>query len=141
MRKDIRWQQRFQNFEKAFLKLKESLESEDLNELERNGVVQRFEFTIELGWKTLKDFIQEEGLSFKLTPKGTLRQAQQSGFIDYAQILIDALELRNELAHDYDGDKFEKGEVAIRNEIFPALEKLRNFFVDQMKKDQLGLFK
>lgn len=140
MREDIRWQQRFQNFEKAFHRLKESLESENLNELERNGVVQRFEFTLELGWKTLKDFMQEEGLSFKLTLKGTLRQAQQSSFIDYAQILIDALELRNELAHDYDGDKFEKGEEAIRKEIFPALEKLRDFFIDQKSKDQMDLF-
>lgn len=85
MSKDIRWQQRFQNFHKAFLKPEESLAEVELNELERNGVVQRFEFTLELGWKTLKDYMQEEGLAFKLTPKGTLRQAQESGFINYAQ--------------------------------------------------------
>ena len=54
MGKDIRWQQRFQNFHKAFVKLEECLGEKELNELERNGVVQRFEFTLELGWKTLK---------------------------------------------------------------------------------------
>lgn len=135
MNEDIRWKQRFQNFEKAFLRLKESLEEIDPNELERNGIVQRFEFTIELGWKTLKDYMQQEGLSFKLTPKGTLRQAQQSGLIDYAQILIDALTIRNELTHDYDGDKFEKAEGSIREEIFPAIEKLYRFFVTQINKD------
>ena len=140
MSKDIRWQQRFQNFHKAFLKLEESLAEVELNELERNGVVQRFEFTLELGWKTLKDYMQEEGLSFKLTPKGTLRQAQESGFIDYAQALIDALEVRNDLAHDYDGEKFEKAEATIREVIYPALKKLHNFLTEQVKNDQLGLF-
>ncbi|MBC8053833.1 MAG: nucleotidyltransferase substrate binding protein [Sphingobacteriaceae bacterium] len=55
MSKDTRWHQRFQNFEKAFNRLKEALNEPDLNELERNGVVQRFEFTLELCWKTLKD--------------------------------------------------------------------------------------
>jgi DNA-binding HxlR family transcriptional regulator len=43
---DIRWKQRFQNFEKAFLQLKEAMEKGNLNELEKNGLVQRFEFTI-----------------------------------------------------------------------------------------------
>ncbi len=133
--KDIRWKQRFQNFEKAFFKLRESLEEEDLNELERNGVVKRFEFTFELGWKTLKDYMQEQGMTFQLSPKGTFRHAQQSGLMDYAQILIDALEVRNDLVHDYDGEKFEASENLIREEIFPALEKLYNFFLKQVTKD------
>lgn len=140
MDEDVRWQQRFQNYDKAFSRLKESLAEENLNELERNGVVLRFEFTIELAWKTLKDYLQAEGLTFKLTPKETIRQAQQIGLIDYAQLLIDSLQLRNELTHDYNGDKFEKAESKIRGEIFPCLEKLHLFFATQIKKSQLGLF-
>jgi nucleotidyltransferase substrate binding protein (TIGR01987 family) len=140
-KQDIRWQQRFQNFAKAFARLKESLEEEDeLNELERNGVVQRFEFTLELAWKTLKDYMQNEGLEFQLTPKGTIRQAMQSGLIDYGQTLIDALITRNELAHDYDGEKFEEAEEFIRDEVFPALEKLHAFFLKELNKNQMGLF-
>ncbi len=46
--KDIRWKQRFQNYEKAFLRLKEAMDQEELNELERNGLIQRFEFTLDL---------------------------------------------------------------------------------------------
>ena len=140
MSHDVRWKQRFQNFEKAFLKLKEALAESDLNELERNGVVQRFEFTLEIGWKTLKDYLQYQGLTFPLTPKGTLRQAQQSGLIDYTQALIDALEVRNELAHDYDGEKFARAEKSIRENIFPAFEKLYGFFASRIEKDQLDLF-
>jgi nucleotidyltransferase substrate binding protein (TIGR01987 family) len=140
MGKDIRWQQRFQNFEKAFNRLKEALAEEELNELERNGVVQRFEFTIELCWKTLKDYLEDEGLQFKPTPKETIRQAFKSELIENAQILIDALELRNELSHDYSGEKFEKAEEEIRYRIFPELEKVYAFFTNRLTINQTRLF-
>lgn len=133
---DVRWQQRFHNFSRALARLKESLEEfGELNELERNGVVQRFEFTLELAWRTLKDYMQHEGLEFQLTPKGTIRQAMESGLIDYGQVLMDALETRNELAHDYDGDKFEKAEHFIQHQLFPVLEKLHAFFAGRLNKD------
>jgi nucleotidyltransferase substrate binding protein (TIGR01987 family) len=74
---DIRWKQRFQNFEKAFLQLKQAVEKDDLNELEKNGLIQRFEFTIDMAWKVMKDFLEDKGFSFNPSPKDTLRQAQQ----------------------------------------------------------------
>jgi nucleotidyltransferase substrate binding protein (TIGR01987 family) len=125
---DIRWKQRFQNFEKAFLSLNEAMLRKDLNEFERNGLIQRFELTIDLAWKVAKDFLEEKGFVFKPSPKDTLRQAQQAGYIDYAQPLIDGLEIRNELSHDYSGNKFEQSEMELRNNIFPALKKLYDFF-------------
>ena len=131
--KDIRWKQRFQNFEKAFLKLKEAIDTNNLNELERNGLVQRFEFTLDLSWKVLKDFLEEKGFDFKPSPKDTIRQAFESGYIEYAQDLIDGLEIRNELSHDYNGEKFEKSEDELRGKVFPALEKLYQFFIEQAK--------
>ena len=132
--KDIRWVQRFQNFEKAFLKLKEAIEETELNELERNGLIQRFEFTIDLSWKVMKDFLEEEGFSFKPSPKDTFRQAQESKYIDFAQTMIDGLKIRNELSHDYSGERFEKSETELREEIYPVLEKLYQFFVNEMEK-------
>ncbi len=138
--KDVRWVQRFQNFEKVFLRLKEAMEAESLNELERNGLIQRFEFTIDLAWKVMKDYLEEKGFVFKPSPKDTLRQAQESGFIDFAQVLIDGLDIRNELSHDYDGQKFEKSEAYLRQEIFPALYKLYLFFKQESSPSQPGLF-
>ncbi len=126
---DIRWIQRFQNFEKAFMRLKEAIERKDLNELERNGLIQRFELTIELAWKVLKDFLEEQKFNFKPSPKDTLRLAQQSNYITYAQELLDGLDIRNELSHDYSGEKFERREQQIRAETFIALEKLYQFFL------------
>ncbi len=140
MENDIRWLQRFSNFEKAFFKLREAAEAVSLNELERNGLVQRFEFTIDLSWKVMKDFLEEKGFNFKPSPKDTIRLAQQNGFIDYAQELIDGFDIRNELSHDYSGEKFETSEKQLRNEIYPALKKLYKFFLDQSGYNQMNLF-
>jgi len=129
--KDIRWKQRFKNFEQAFCRLQEAVSQEGLNELERNGLIQRFEFTIELAWKVMKDFLDEKGFAFKPSPKDTFRQAQEARYIDYAQLLIDALNIRNELSHDYDGELFRLSEVELRSDIFPAIEKLYNFFKNE----------
>jgi nucleotidyltransferase substrate binding protein (TIGR01987 family) len=125
--KDIRWQQRFANYEKAYLRLEEAINQENLNELERNGLIQRFEFTLDLAWKVLKDFLQEKGFVFKPSPKDTLRMAQQGEYISYAQELIDGLEIRNELSHDYSGEKFERSEKILREQTFVALKKLYQF--------------
>ena len=113
---DIRWMQRFDNFEKAFFRLEEAMNRSDLNELERNGLVQRFEFTLELGWKVMKDYLEEQGFDFTPSPKETFRQAQAAAMIDYAQPLIDGLEMRNVLSHDYSGEKFEASEASLRRE-------------------------
>ena len=131
---DVRWVQRFQNYERAFMRLKEAIEMEELNELERNGLIQRFEFTLELSWKVLKDYLEEKGFSFKPTPKDTIRLAQESGFITYAQELIDGLDLRNELSHDYSGEKFRKSENILREETFSALQNLYQFFASERDK-------
>ncbi len=125
---DIRWKQRFDNFQNAYERLKETLEAKELNELEKNGLVQRFEFTIELCWKILKDYLQDTGFKFTPSPKETIRQAYNAGIIEDGQILIDAIELRNELSHDYSGEKFEKSESKIRKQIFPAIQKVYLFF-------------
>jgi nucleotidyltransferase substrate binding protein (TIGR01987 family) len=129
---DIRWKQRYSNFQRAFLRLDEAVRMQQLNELERNGLVQRFEFTLELAWKTMKDFLEHQGFDFKPSPKDTFRQAQQAAYIDYAQALIDGLDIRNVLSHDYDGHKFLEAEAQLRRENFPALNRLLQFFEQEI---------
>lgn len=60
---DIRWKQRFQNFDRAFVLLREAMKNgpSGLNLLEKEGVTQRFEYSFELVWKTLKDYLEEGG--------------------------------------------------------------------------------
>ena len=124
---DIRWKQRFVNYQKAYCRLEEAINTKNLNELERNGLIQRFEFTLDLAWKVLKDYLQYKGFAFKPSPKDTLRMAQQSEYITYAQELIDGLDIRNELSHDYSGEKFVAAERILREETFVALKKLYDF--------------
>lgn len=125
---DLRWKQRFQNYEKAFLRLKEAMDQLELNELERNGLIQRFEFPIDLSWKVMKDFLEDQGFQFKPSPKETFRQAFESGYLDDAQPLIEGLDVTNELSHDYSGEKFEVSEKMLREQVYPALESLYLFF-------------
>jgi nucleotidyltransferase substrate binding protein (TIGR01987 family) len=131
---DIRWIQRHSNFEKAFSRLDEAMSMSSLTELERNGLVQRFEFTLEIGRKVLKDFLEDQGFDFTPSPKETFRQAQASGYINFAQELIDGLEMRNILSHDYSGEKFETSEKTLREIVFPAIQELNSFFTAQIEK-------
>jgi nucleotidyltransferase substrate binding protein (TIGR01987 family) len=80
-----RWVYRFENFKKAFLKLEEAVNlsgQKELSDLEKEGVIQRFEFTFEIFWKLLKDYLQHEGISLETsTPRNVIREAFKAGLI------------------------------------------------------------
>lgn len=85
---DIRWQQRYNNFRKALAKLSEVLkkmQTEPLSELEKEGMIQRFEYTFELAWKTLQEFLKEKGYIEIAGPNATLTQALTDGYISDAE--------------------------------------------------------
>ncbi len=124
---DIRWKQRFEHFDRAFLRLQEAVQIPQLNELERNGLMQRFEFTLELAWKTLKDYLEYQGFVFRPSPKETLRQANEAGYITQVQALMDGYDMRNQLSHDYSDEKFMQAEKLFREETYTALVALHAF--------------
>ena len=74
--KDIRWKQRFQNFDRAFLLLRSALEErglEQMSDLEKEGLIQRFEYSYELAWKTMKDYLEEHGININpVTPRNVI---------------------------------------------------------------------
>ena len=76
MEQDIRWQYRFRNYSRAFSLLREALDGpiEDLNQLEREGVIQRFEFAFELSWQLLKDRLEYDGALIlnPITPRNVI---------------------------------------------------------------------
>jgi nucleotidyltransferase substrate binding protein (TIGR01987 family) len=80
-----RWQYRLENFERAFLLLREAMETlqkRELSALEKEGVIQRFEYCWELAWKTMKDYMESQGVILDtITPKTTMRAALQSKII------------------------------------------------------------
>lgn len=79
-RYDIRWKQRFQNFEKAFKLLEQTTPIDAPSIAERAGLIQFFEMIFELAWKLLKDFLEEEGFVVK-SPRDTVKQAFQAEYI------------------------------------------------------------
>ncbi|GMQ31106.1 hypothetical protein Aconfl_37490 [Algoriphagus confluentis] len=85
MEKDIRWIQRLDNFLKAvnLLVEVESMDLDELSQLEKEGIVQRFEYTLELGWKTLEDKMESDGLILdRISSKVVVKEAFQAKYID-----------------------------------------------------------
>lgn len=125
---DIRWQQRFQNFEHAFTLLRTAIEepaAKKFNQLELEGLVQRFEYTFELAWKTLKDYLEHEGVVLpEVTPRAVLKAAFAAKIIDDGQIWINMLAHRNLMSHTYDCEKFEQAVTALRAHYLDAFKRL-----------------
>lgn len=122
---EIRWKQRFENFEKAILLLRECLETKPVmaySKLEQEGIVQRFEYTFELAWKTLKDRLYYEGYDEK-TPRSVIRRAFETGFLseDEAEIWLDSLAQRNLLSHTYNEEAATAALEKIEQDYSPVL--------------------
>lgn len=126
---DIRWKQRFQNFDKAFLRLSKAMliirEDPD-NFLLQAGLIQIYEFTFELSWKTLKDYLEAEGFTCP-SPRATLRQAFQSGYIQEGDLWLQALNDRNLTIHTYDEETALSVANNIQTSYFPLLKALHTW--------------
>lgn len=123
MNTDIRWKQRFANFEKAIMQLTEFVEKEELNKFEVQGLIQCFEYTFELAWKTMKDYLEREGFTVK-SPRSTIKTAFQTQLIIDGHTWIDALEKRNLMAHTYDEKRAIEAENLIRNNYYKVIKEL-----------------
>jgi nucleotidyltransferase substrate binding protein (TIGR01987 family) len=122
---DIRWQQRFANFKRAFLLLREAMEQDidKLNQLEKEGIIQRFEYTFELAWKVLKDRMEHDGLVIdKISPKTVIKQAYAAKYINDAETWLKMIGDRNLMSHTYDFLKFEAVIKTIASDYLPMLQ-------------------
>lgn len=136
MNTDTRWLQRFENFKRAFVLLREALEEEPdtLNQLEKEGIIQRFEYTFELAWKVLKDKMEDDGLTIdQISPQGVVRQAYQAKYIHNAETWMNMIGDRNLLSHTYDFQKFEAIIKTLRQDYLPLLDDL---FEDLLEQSQ-----
>ena len=123
MDKNIRWKQRFQNFEKAFHQLESARKIAKLSDIERAGLIQFFEVTFELAWKTLKDYLESQGVRVD-SPRETIKQAFQMNLIQNGHVWMDALENRNLTTHTYDEAISLKVEHLIKEKYFPLLQQV-----------------
>jgi nucleotidyltransferase substrate binding protein (TIGR01987 family) len=137
MNQDIRWRQRFENFDRALGLLREALADgqEKLSPLEQEGAAQRLEYTLELAWKCMKDYLEESGVSIiPSTPRQVIKEAFVAKIISDGQVWIDMLNHRNLLSHTYDFTIFEDAIRSTVERYLPALQSLHQFLFKELKK-------
>jgi nucleotidyltransferase substrate binding protein (TIGR01987 family) len=138
--KDIRWEQRFSNYRKALLKLsqaieyiKENIEEEDIEEAEdideienvleevlKEGLIQRFEYTHELAWNIMKDYAEYQGNTTIKGPRDATREAFKMKLVSNAEAWMEMMQSRNQTSHTYNEETANAIYQKIIEEYYPA---------------------
>ena len=135
--KEIRWIQRFDNYSKALLQLNNATElanERELSELEKQGLIQAFEFTHELAWNTLKDFLIDLGNKDIYGSKDATREAFNQGLIANGEIWMDMIRSRNKTSHTYNEETASDIINAVVNDYFIEFDLLHQKLSD-LKSD------
>ena len=134
--KDIRWIQRFNNFCKAVSQLTKFIEKGELNELEEQGLIQSFEYTHELAWKTIKDFLENQGNGEIYGSKDSTREAFKLGLLENGEIWMEMIKSRNQTSHTYNEDVAKEIAMDISNNYFHEFIKLQKKFKALAEKEE-----
>jgi len=134
---EIRWKQRFKHFVKAFTLLRSALEDkeiDDFDDLQQEGLVQRFEYTFELLWKTLKDYLDNEEVDIGLiSPKNVIKAAGKSTLLERigadGEILLDMHTTRNLLSHTYDVKNFRESLIKLKRDYLPQIDLIYEYLM------------
>lgn len=125
MAEDIRWQQRFSNFNRALTQLETFIEPPALNEREQQGLIKAFEYTFELAWNTLRDLLRSQGNTTLLGSRDTLREAFRLGLIDAGEAWMLMIQDRNLTSHSYNRATADAIAAQIVNSYLPCFQQLR----------------
>jgi len=126
---DVRWKQRFVNFKKALTQLEDAVslsKQRDLSQLEKQGVIQAFEFTHELAWNVLKDYLEDQGEQSIRGSKDATRAAFKVSIITQGELWMAMIQSRNISSHTYDEETAELLFIAIADDYFPLFLALRS---------------
>ncbi|MYB96746.1 nucleotidyltransferase [Candidatus Poribacteria bacterium] len=124
---EVRWIQRANSFERALERLRAAVklaEQRELSDLEAQGLIQGFEYTHELAWKTLKNFLEAQGIVNLYGSRDTTRTAFRNGLIENGEVWMDMVDKRNLTSHTYDEEVAAEVVRTIRNTYFAEFEKL-----------------
>ena len=124
---DVRWRQRLSNFRRALARLVEAVDlsgQRPLSDLERQGLIQAFEFTHELSWKTLKDFLASRGVEELYGPRDTTREAFAQGLVRDGEAWMEMIRHRNLSTHTYDEGTVQEIVTAVVSRYLRAFQEL-----------------
>jgi len=133
MGQDIRWKQRFSNYKSAFQSLTEAVELSQqraLSSLEQQGLIQSFEFTHELAWKMLKDYLEYQGITNLVGSRDASRLAFQNELIQDGEVWMQMIAARNQTSRTYNIKVAQAVVESILMQFYPALHQLANKFGD-----------
>lgn len=139
---DIRWKQRFSNYVKAMHKLEEAVlyvnknsisENEGfvLNEIIKEGLIQRFEYTHELAWNVMKDYAVYQGNSTIGGSRDATREAFKLQLFTDGHIWMEMINSRNETSHTYNQEIADEIYTKIINFYFPALLEFKSIMLEK----------
>lgn len=135
---DLRWKQRYQNYTKAFQTLYEAVELSrlrPLTKLEQQGLIQSFEFTHELAWNLLKDYLQYQGFSHLVGSRDATRLGFQNGLIQDGEVWMAMIAARNMTSHTYNEEIASQVVQEIIHGFFEAFARLERTFSDLLTKE------
>lgn len=124
-----RWSEKIKDLENAVSRLDEAIKDSKKIELStlKDGVIQRFEFTLELSWKILKTYLMNEGIDCVNTPKSVVREAYKAGIIKNGEIWIEMIDDRNLTTHIYSQSMADDIYLRITKKYFKELELLFHY--------------
>jgi nucleotidyltransferase substrate binding protein (TIGR01987 family) len=122
---DIRWKQRFSNFNKSLLLLENALKIEQPDVLQKAGIVQFFEMCCELSWKVMKDYLEDQGFTEIGTPRNAIKKSFEIGLIEDGHAWMDLLVDRNLSVHTYDEEKANNLDLLIHTKYIQLFQHLK----------------
>jgi nucleotidyltransferase substrate binding protein (TIGR01987 family) len=128
---DTRWLQRFSNYQKALLTLSDAADlagTRALSNLEQQGLIQGFEFTHELAWNVLKDYLEEQGFVGIIGSKNATREAFKNALIADGEVWMDMIKARNMTSHTYSTDVAQGIATDILQRFYPAFKAMELTF-------------
>lgn len=123
---DIRWKQRFGNFNKSLELLESALKIEQPDVVQKAGIVQFFEMCCELSWKVMKDYLEDQGFTEIGTPRNAIKKSFEIGLIEDGHAWMDLLVDRNLSVNTYDEEKANSLDLLIHTKYIQLFQKLRN---------------
>ena len=124
MANNIRWQQRLFNLERAFIDFESASTRSSYTKLERSGLIQTFEFTFELAWKTLQDLLISRGYEGAVGPRPVIEQAFQDRVIIDGENWLKMLISRNLTTHSYNEKTAQEIAANIKDIYYPLIREL-----------------
>ena len=155
---DIRWQQRFNNFTKALNKITEAVEyiqneladqeidiedeeTEDvLDEIIKEGLIQRFEYTYEMAWNVMKDYALFQGVSEIAGSRDAIRYAFSNDLITDGDLWMDMIKSRIKTSHTYNEETAHEIYVKIIHDYYPAFLAFKVKMEEKRSGEQQDLF-